>query len=171
MTWIPAEMARVLDRGRPPWSGHDADRGAGRSHHERRRPAGGADLAQPHRLHGRRRRRSHPAEAIGLGDERHQPARLDEAEQLRKPGPGPFGLPPAHPALPHGVVELLLVVDPMGHPVAADQHVQEEVDGNDGIVPHHLVVVLCPPALFALVVLAGLAESLPALPDDDRQHR
>jgi hypothetical protein len=68
-----------------------------------------------------------------LGKERHQAARFDELNQLSQPTPGSGSLPLTHPASPDGIVELLLAVGPVGHPVAADQHVKEQVDSQDRV--------------------------------------
>jgi DNA-binding transcriptional MerR regulator len=59
-------------------------------------------LVQRYRPHRRHLRRLHPAEGMGLGQELHQPARLDQTDQLGEPGPGSGGLPLAQPASPGG---------------------------------------------------------------------
>lgn len=54
-------------------------------------------------------------------DERVAPNQVDE---LAEAGPGAGLLALAQPALRRGLVELVLVIDAMGHAVAAHEHVE-----------------------------------------------
>jgi hypothetical protein len=65
-----------------------------------------------------------------LGQEVDERAAVDEVDQLVEAGTGAGLLALAQPAPRDRVVELVVVVDAAGHPVAANEHVEPEIDGE-----------------------------------------